>query len=288
MLMQTIMKKSITPKSKYRKKEFEIKLLKPTAIKPQKSHDGSIGFDLTTCEDIVVPAHSRVAIPLGFAINLPFGTEAKIEPRSGCSLRGMEGYGTKTIRVKCFFGLFHRNKTKSGRMFYDADVMVGKIDPNYTDEINVLLVNHDEEFVLRAGSRIAQMTFYHTISPFFKEVEALSCKSRGGGLGHSGTDRLRPRIKGGHAATGNPQRLLVRSSESLTDDERRLLAKLALMAQEEDEPETDAEEEMEEEAEEAASDNDDTESPFGDDDTAFFDESSDEDEDDDDDLGVHV
>lgn len=176
---------------KFRKKEFEIKYLSDGAAAPAKAVNGSIGYDLCVPRDFHVPAHSRVAVPLDIAINLPRGIEGKIEPRSGCSLRGMEGYGTRKVRVGKFLGIFPRKKTISGKQYFDADVLVGKIDPNYTDNIHVILNNRDEAFLIRKGTRIAQLTFYQTIAPFFKEVEQLSCKSRGGGLGHTGTDRLR-------------------------------------------------------------------------------------------------
>lgn len=79
-----------------------------------------------------------------------------------------------------------------GRQTFDADVMVGKIDPNYTDNVHVLLKNNDVEFTIKAGTRIAQMTFYYTTSPFFRIVEELSCKSRGGGFSSSGLYKIEP------------------------------------------------------------------------------------------------
>lgn len=128
---------------------------------------------------------------MDFAINLPIGTEAKIEPRSGCSLHGMVGYGVKTRKLK-LFGFLPVRKKVYGRQTFDADVMVGKIDPNYTDNVHVLLKNNDVEFTIKAGTRIAQMTFYYTTSPFFRIVEELSAKSRGGGLGSSGVSKIDP------------------------------------------------------------------------------------------------
>lgn len=179
-----------TDKPKFKKREFEIKLLSDNAILPKKAVRGSIGYDLCVPSDFRVPAHSRVAIPLDIAINLPNGIEGKIEPRSGCSLRGIEGYGSRTIITGKILGIFPKKKILSGKLYFDADVCVGKVDPNYTDNIHVILINRDESFLIRKGSRIAQLTFYQTIAPFFKVVEELTCKSRGGGLGHTGVDRL--------------------------------------------------------------------------------------------------
>lgn len=173
------------------RKEFEIKPLSDDFVMPQKAKRGSIGYDLTIPRDVVIPAHSRVKIPLDFAINLPNGTEAKIEPRSGCSLYGMVGYGCKKRKLK-LFGFIPVTKKFYGRQTFDADVMVGKIDPNYTDNVHVLLKNNDVEFTIKAGTRIAQMTFYYTTSPFFRIVEELFCKSRGGGFSSSGLYKIEP------------------------------------------------------------------------------------------------
>lgn len=172
-------------------KEFEIKPLSDDFVLPVKAKSGSIGYDLTVPRDIVVPANGRTKIPLDFAINLPRGMEAKIEPRSGCSLHGIVGYGVKKKKLK-LFGFLPVNKKIYGRQTFDADVMVGKIDQNYTDNVHVLLRNNDVEFVIKAGTRIAQMTFYHTTSPFFRIVEELTAKSRGGGFGSSGVSRIDP------------------------------------------------------------------------------------------------
>ena len=162
-------------KAKIRKREFEIKLLSENAALPKKAVRGAIGYDLCLPNDFRVPAHSRVAIPLDLAINLPVGIEAKIEPRSGCSLRGIEGYGTRKVIKRRILGIIPVTDT---------------------------IINRDESFLIRKGSRIAQLTFYQTIAPFFKQVEELTCDNRGGSLGHTGTDRLRG-VRRGIADDGN-------------------------------------------------------------------------------------
>lgn len=183
------MKKETT--KKIVRKEFEILPLSDDFVMPVKAKRGSIGYDLTCPRDIVIPAHSRVKVPLDFAINLPIGTEAKIEPRSGCSLRGMPGYGRRKKKLLLLGFIPFITKVLCNGHF-DADVLIGKIDPNYTDNVHVLIKNNDEEFTLKAGTRFAQMTFYYTTSPFFKIVEALTSKSRGGGLGSSGVNKIEP------------------------------------------------------------------------------------------------
>lgn len=71
-----------------------IKKLHPDAVIPTKATPQSIGYDLYVKQDICIE-HTRQVIPLGFAIELPEGIEAKIEPRSGFSSKGIEGFALK-------------------------------------------------------------------------------------------------------------------------------------------------------------------------------------------------
>lgn len=177
-----------------KKKEYEILPLREGFELPVRAKRGAIGYDLTVPEDITVPAHSRCKIPLGFAINLPYGVEAKIEPRSGSSLRGLFGNGVCKHKSK-LFGIIPITTKRLGNRYFDADALVGKIDPNYTGEVNAIVKNSDEAFTITAGTRIAQLTFYQVGSPFFRIVEKLSCKSRGGGFGSSGMHRISTKEK---------------------------------------------------------------------------------------------
>ncbi len=178
------MKETLSQKKTYQ--PFELTHFGDDYFMPYKAKPGSIGYDLVAPADYVVPAHSRCCMPLNIAINLPRNIEGKIEPRSGFSMRGMEGYGRKR-KPKKILGFIPWHETISGKLNFNADVLVGKIDPGYTDNINVIIRNNDEQFLIRRGTRIAQITFYRAISPEFTIVEKLSCSSRGGGLGSSGT-----------------------------------------------------------------------------------------------------
>lgn len=155
-------------------------------IMPYKAKAGSIGYDLAVSEDIHVPAYSRFIIPLNFAIGLPQNVEAKIEPRSGFSLRGIEGYGIRRERKK-WLGIFPYWHEVGGKQHFDADILIGKIDPNYKDSVCLIINNHDVAFVIRKGTRLAQMTFYRVVSPKLIEVECLDGEDRGGGIGSTGT-----------------------------------------------------------------------------------------------------
>lgn len=157
---------------------------------PEVAKKESIGYDLYVPKSVFVPAKSRVLIPLGFAICLPRRVEAKIEPRSGFSANGMEGIGSRTKWV-LKWGWLPWRVTKSGKMRFDADVLVGKIDPGYKDCVNVILKNNDVAFNIPAGTRIAQMTFYRVVHVNrFYEAETLGGYDRGGGIGHTGTGEI--------------------------------------------------------------------------------------------------
>lgn len=186
------------PKEELRVK---IKKLQPDAVIPTKATSQSVGYDLYVRQDICIE-HPRQVIPLGLAIELPDGIEAKVEPRSGFSSKGIEGFALKQ-GSNCEFGndgkltlkdnaeeeLWQRiDKTER----FNADVLVGKVDPDYRGEIGVIIRNNEpgRHFLIAKGTRIAQMTFY-PVAQFpggFEEVEELSETERAdGGFGHSGT-----------------------------------------------------------------------------------------------------
>lgn len=184
------------PKSTPRVK---IKKLHPDAVIPTKATPQSVGYDLYVKQDICIE-HTRQVIPLGFAIELPDGIEAKIEPRSGFSSKGIEGFalkqsfnyefnnGTLKIKDNAKDELWQRiDKTER----FDADVLVGKIDPDYRGEVGVIIRNNEpnRRFLIAKGTRIAQMTFYPVVHFHngFEVVEELSETERAnGGFGHTG------------------------------------------------------------------------------------------------------
>lgn len=155
---------------------IQIKKTKPTGVIPKKSDEQAIAYD------VFIPVTQRVRmgrvkIPLHIAISLPYNVEAKIEPRSGTSLKGVLG----CTRVE-------KEKPEDERQYkrFNCNVLIGKIDPGYKDDICIILQNFDKPFYLMAGTRIAQITFYPVLSPILDEVEELDIIDRGGGFSHSG------------------------------------------------------------------------------------------------------
>lgn len=177
--------------------EVKIKKLHPDAVIPTKATLQSIGYDLYVKQDICIE-HERQVIPLGFAMELPAGIEAKIEPRSGFSSKGIEGFAlhkgkpTNLLLSSPFScdddELWQRIDKREQ---FNADVLVGKIDPDYRGEVGVIIRNNNpkEPFLIPKGTRIAQMTFYPVVQLLegFNIVEKLSDTERGeGGFGHTG------------------------------------------------------------------------------------------------------
>ena len=65
---------------------------------------------------------------------------------------------------------------------------VGIIDPDYTGEILVFLLNTSgQERRIQNGERVAQLIFQPFVRPRWREVTELSATERGsGGFGHTG------------------------------------------------------------------------------------------------------
>ena len=149
--------------------KVRIKKLSPEAVIPVKATPGSAGYDVVVPRDTIV-REGRQIIPLDLAIELPYGYEAKIEPRSGYSSKGFAGTVADTEY-----------------RFY-ADVLPGKIDSDYRGSIGVIVHSHEKrQFMVKAGQRIAQLTIYKCETAEFVEVDDLSDSDRGnGGFGHSG------------------------------------------------------------------------------------------------------
>lgn len=152
-----------------------IKVVLCGGIMPKQSVEFSAGYDLYVPFDTVIK-RGRQAVPIGIKIGVPRGIDGHIRPRSGFSTEGVEGY---TIP------LFKWLKPKKKR--FDADVIEGTIDHGYKNQINIIINNHDEPFLIKGGTRIAQMVFNRHELPILLEVDELTGFDRGGGMGHTGT-----------------------------------------------------------------------------------------------------
>ena len=138
--------------------KVRIKKFSDLAVIPTKMTVGAAAYDLYTADNFIV-RQGRNMIPTDIAIEIPNGYEAKIEPRSGLSVKGM-------IDI-------HNNRK-------DADVIVGKIDSDYRGNIHIILKSNEiYPFTIAKNTRIAQLTFYKVENAEFIETECLSETTRG-------------------------------------------------------------------------------------------------------------
>jgi len=129
---------------------------------PGYQSEHAAGMDLMA--DIEAPftiaPMSRVAVPTGFAIEIPPGFEGQVRPRSGLAF-------------------------KEGITVINAP---GTIDADYRGEVKVLLVNlGNDSVMLHPGDRVAQLVIAPVIRAEVEEVDNLEDTVRGaGGFGHTG------------------------------------------------------------------------------------------------------
>ena len=129
---------------------------------PKYQTVGSAGMDLCAflSEPITLQPLERTLVPTGLFIELPFGTEAQIRPRSGMAF-------------------------KKGITVINAP---GTIDSDYRGEIKVAIVNLSNEIqTIEDGERVAQMIVAKHETIVWTAVETLEETVRGaGGFGHTG------------------------------------------------------------------------------------------------------
>lgn len=173
----------------------KIKKLSDKAVMPKRATEGSVAYDVYVPEDTIV-RKGRQVIPLQFAIELPDKYyEAKIEPRSGFSSKGMEGYEVihKTAqKITPTEGFKYETSEAEYACLepqrFDCDVLIGKVDSDHRDSVGVIVNNRDgREFLVKAGARIAQMTIYKVPETEFVQVSELTETGRKGGFGSTGT-----------------------------------------------------------------------------------------------------
>ena len=190
--------------------KVKFKKLHEGARLPEKATEGSAAYDLYVAEDVIIEP-GRQIIPLGFAMEMEPDYEALIDPRSGFSSKGMEGYEVVTFyeynapngvtitgRVDLASlakvcsthekGCVTKKCTKLEADRFDCDVIEGKIDSDYRKSVGVIVHNRDKRtFLLKAGTRIAQMTFHKVETVQWEETDELSETDRDGGFGSTGT-----------------------------------------------------------------------------------------------------
>lgn len=129
---------------------------------PEYATSGSSGLDLRANLPVPItlkPMERRI-IPTGIFLEIPFGYEAQVRPRSGLALK----HGITCLNSP------------------------GTVDSDYRGEIKIILINLSlDEHVINNGDRIAQMVVCKVESALLQPVLQLEPTLRGeGGFGHSG------------------------------------------------------------------------------------------------------
>ena len=138
-------------------KEIELKLLSENATLPKRANATDSGLDLYVSETVNIPAHTTKVVKTDIAINLPYGYEAQVRPRSGKSL-----------------------KTK-------LRVALGTIDKTYHKEIGIITDNiGDGDITVEKGERLAQLVVAPVVYPTPKEVKEFENESNRGAYGSTG------------------------------------------------------------------------------------------------------
>ncbi|HET6722711.1 MAG TPA: dUTP diphosphatase [Chitinophagaceae bacterium] len=129
---------------------------------PNYATEGSSGMDIRASLQIPVKLRplERALIPTGLFVEIPYGYEMQIRPRSGLAIK----QGITCLNTP------------------------GTIDSDYRGEIKIILINLSvEEQVINSGDRIAQMIIQKVEKAEFEQVEILNETERAdGGFGHTG------------------------------------------------------------------------------------------------------
>ena len=126
-----------------------VKML-PDAVTPTRATEGSVGLDFYSPANYIIPPHSQLLIPTQIKLRIPLGHYGRLASKSGLAI------------------------------LHQLHVGAGVIDPDYTGEIMVLLINtasHVHPII--KGDPIAQLILEKVSIPILKEVKELLPTTRG-------------------------------------------------------------------------------------------------------------
>jgi len=142
---------------------IKIKIKKIADAKtPFYAHKGDSGVDLYAAEDYLLKPMEIKLIATGIKIEVPYGYEAQVRPKSGLALE---------------HGISHAN-------------CIGTIDSSYRGEIKVPVINLGKApYKIEKGKKIGQMVFAKVEEAVFEEVDSLGETTRNEkGFGSTGMD----------------------------------------------------------------------------------------------------
>ena len=120
------------------------------AVTPTRATEGSIGLDFYSPADYIIPPHSQLLIPTQIKLQIPLGHYGRLASKSGLAI------------------------------LHQLHVGAGVIDPDYTGEIMVLLINTASRVhPINRGDPIAQLILEQVSIPILREVKELPPTTRG-------------------------------------------------------------------------------------------------------------
>ena len=131
---------------------LKYKLLTPKAYPPTRETAGSIGYDLRSPRFARIPPKGGTYyLPLGIAFQIPKGHYGRLAPKSGLAI------------------------------YRSIGVLAGVIDQDYTGEVFVLLINHDDKlsYQIRPEDKIVQLILEKATIAKLQEVDTLDDTERG-------------------------------------------------------------------------------------------------------------
>ena len=120
------------------------------AVTPTRATGGSAGLDFYSPADYIIPPHSQLLVPTQIKLQIPLGYYGRLATKSGLAI------------------------------LHQLHVGAGVIDPDYTGEIMVLLINTAPRvYNIAKGAPIAQLILEKISIPLLKEVKELPPTIRG-------------------------------------------------------------------------------------------------------------
>ena len=131
---------------------MELPFVKMSAnvLTPTRATERSVGLDFYSPADYIIPPHSQFLIPTQIKLQIPLGYYGRLASKSSLA------------------------------MLHQLHVGVGVIDPDYTGEIMVLMINAAPGvYSIKKGDPIAQLILEKVSIPILREMKELPPTIRG-------------------------------------------------------------------------------------------------------------
>ena len=130
--------------------EMLIVKMSSNAVIPTRATKHSVGLDFYSPASYIMPPNSNLLIPTQIKVKIPLGHYGRLASKSGLT------------------------------MIHQVHVGAGVIDPDYTGEVKILLINAAQCFYyIKRGDAIAQLILEKVSLPVLKRVDELPPTQRG-------------------------------------------------------------------------------------------------------------